>query len=186
MSRLTSTAAAALLAVTVSVPAAARPPCYSPQEIRAMQFRQLQVELMVAALKCQDPDLDFRGKYASYIGKFGPALNGNAKELRALFARLGKGQNGMDRYMTELSNQASMRSQHIEDYCGVQAETFDQVLALKPHELGAWAADKLEKPTAAASCAPTKPASSVKQAKASAPADKPAAKPEARKADAKG
>jgi hypothetical protein len=184
VSRLTSTAAAALLAVTFSLPAAAKPPCYTPQEVRAMQFRQLQVELMVAALKCQDPELGFRGKYASYVGKFGPALNRNAKDLRALFSRLGKGTNGMDRYMTELSNEASMRSQHIEDYCGVQSETFDKVLSLKPQELDAWASDKMEKPVPASSCAPPKPAKPIKQAKATA--DKPAAKPAVKKTESKG
>lgn len=184
VSRLTSTAAAALLAATFSFPAAAKPPCYTPQEVRAMQFRQLQVELMVAALKCQDPELGFRAKYASYVGKFGPALNGNAKDLRALFGRLGKGPAGMDRYMTELSNEASMRSQHIEDYCGVQAATFDTVLTLKPHELDAWVGDRMDKPVPAASCAPAKKAAPVKQAKATA--DKPAAKDAVKKTESKG
>lgn len=185
MTRLISTAAAALLAASISLPAAARPLCYSPQEVRAMQFRQLQVELMVGALKCQDPEFGLRGKYASYIGKFGPALSANAKDLRSLFNRLGKGQTGMDRYMTELSNEASMRSQHIEDYCGYQVETFDKVLALKPHELEVWASDKVDKPMVAASCNPAKPATPIKQAKATTEA-KPAVKPVAKKVESKG
>lgn len=183
VTRLISTAAAALLCASFSLPAAAKPPCYSTHDVRTMQFRQLQVELMVGALKCQDPELGLRGKYASYVGKFGPALSANAKDLRSLFNRLGKGQNGMDRYMTELSNEASMRSQHIEDYCGFQAETFDKVLALKAHELEAWAADKVDKPMAAVSC--SQPATTpIKQATATA---KPIAKPAAaKKVEAKG
>ncbi len=184
MTRLINTAAAALLAASFSLPAAAKPLCYGAQDVRAMQFRQLQVELMVGALKCQDPELGLRGKYASYVGKFGPALNANAKDLRSLFNRLGKGLNGMDRYMTELSNDASMRSQHIEDYCGYQAETFDKVLSLKPHELETWAADKIDKPTAAVSC--SQPTSQIKQAKATTE-PKPAAKPAAvKKVESKG
>lgn len=175
----------ALLAGLMAAPAAAKPLCYTPQEVRAMQFRQLQVELMVAALKCQDPELGFRAKYASYINRFGPSLNNNAKQLRAMFGRAGTGERGMDRYMTELSNEASMRALHMEDYCGTHQQMFDKVLDLKPTELEAWAADTVEKPMPAMSCAAPKPANPVKQVKAEEPAKaKPSVKTSAKPAPA--
>jgi hypothetical protein len=170
----THAAVAALLAGFLSTPALAKPPCYSAQEIRAMQVRQLQVELMVGALKCQSPEQNLRDKYSSFVNRFNAGISANAQELRAMFKRQGKGEKGMDRYMTELSNDASIRSAHIEDYCTSVEAMFDKALTLRPQELSAWAADSVEKPTPAVSCsAPEKPAQ-VRQAKAKSQA-KPAA-----------
>ena len=149
-----------------------------------MQVRQLHYELMVAALKCQGGEVDFRDKWSSWVGRFGSTMNSNANQLRGLFARLGKGQTGMDRYVTQLSNDASMRAQHVEDYCGSQAKLFDTVLALSPTEMEAWAADSIEKPLPATANCSAVPATPVKQAKATAPATPVAkAKPEKAKAD---
>jgi len=194
VSRKTSSAIAALLCITIAAPAFAKPQCYTHQDVRAMQVRQLHYELMVAALKCQGGEVDFRDKWSSWVNRFGPVMNSNANQLRGLFSRLGKGQSGMDRYVTQLSNDASMRAQHVEDYCGTQAKLFDTVLALSPTEMEAWAVDSIEKPMpATANCSATSP-SPVKQAKVTAPAptkakvektkaDKPKA---TRTADAKG
>ena len=149
-----------------------------------MQVSQLNFELLVAALKCQGGEVDFRDKWSSWVGRFGSTMNSNANQLRGLFARLGKGQTGMDRYVTQLSNDASMRAQHVEDYCGSQAKLFDTVLALSPTEMEAWAADSIEKPLPATANCSAVPATPVKQAKATAPATPVAkAKPEKAKAD---
>jgi hypothetical protein len=194
VSRKTSSAIAALLCITIAAPAFAKPQCYTHQDVRAMQVRQLHYELMVAALKCQGGEVDFHDKWSSWVNRFGSVMNSNANQLRGLFSRLGKGQSGMDRYVTQLSNDASMRAQHVEDYCGTQAKLFDTVLALSPTEMEAWAVDSIEKPMpATANCSATSP-SPVKQAKVTAPAptkakvektkaDKPKA---TRTADAKG
>lgn len=168
MSRKTNCAVAAILSFAIAAPALARPQCYSTQDIRAMQVRQLHYELMVAALKCQPNDVVFRDKWASWVGRFGSTMNTNANQLRSLFARLGKGQAGMDRYVTQLSNDASMRAQHVEDYCGTQAKLFDTVLALSPAEMESWAANTIEKPMPATATCAAAPAAPVKQAKASA------------------
>lgn len=165
MSRRKAALAAALV-MSIALPAAAKPICYQPAEIRAMQFRQLQVELMVAALKCRGVDPSFRDKYAGYIGKVGPALNSNAQQLRAMFTRLGKGAAQLDRYMTDLSNEASMRSLHMEDYCERQDQLFATVLSMKPQEIEAFAADTVEKPHSPASCQQPPAPKPVKQVKA--------------------
>ncbi len=191
MRRITTSAALAVaLAAVVVPPAQAKPLCYSAQEVRAMQLRQVQVELMVGALKCQDPQMGMRDKYSTFVNRFSTNISSNAKELRALFNRQGVGERGLDRYMTELSNDASMRSVHVEDYCGSIGEMFDQALSMKPAELGTWAADTVAKPVAAVSCAAPEKAKPVQQASAKvepqkAKATAPDKKVEKKKADGK-
>lgn len=182
MIRKSSSAVAALVCLTIAAPAFAKQQCYTPQDIRAMQVRQLHYELMVAALKCQGTEVDFRGKWSTWVNRFGTTMNANATHLRGMFGRLGKGQSGMDRYVTQLSNDASMRAQHVEEYCDTQVKLFDTVLELAPHEMENWAANSIEKPIpATAGCSATPAPAPVKQAKA----DKPvAAKPDTSKAKA--
>jgi hypothetical protein len=172
--RNAAAAVAALMLTAAALPAAAKPICYTPTEIRAMQFRQLQVELMVSALKCRSADPSFQDKYASYIDKVGPALKRNAGELRAMFTRLGRGSAAMDKYTTELSNQASMRSLHIEygEYCAGMDEVFGKILAMKANEVEAYAADTVEKPYSPASC--SQPAIKTAKAKDTKPVAKKA------------
>jgi len=152
----TSVTLAAVLAVSLAVPAVAKPVCYTAQDIKAAQVRQAQVELMVGALKCQDPELGFRSKYSEFVNRFNSAIAKNGSELRALFNRLGKGERGLDRFMTELSNDASIRSAHVDDYCGAVGTRFDQVLSLKPHELVNWASERVDSPLSGAACAKEK------------------------------
>lgn len=167
MRRITTSAALAVAMSAVFVaPALAKPQCYSAQEIRAMQLRQVQVELMVGALKCQDPQMGMRDKYSTFVNRFNANISSNAKELRAMFNRQGTGERGLDRYMTGLSNDASMRAVHVEDYCGEIGEMFDKALSMKPAELGTWAADTVAKPVAAMSCSAPEKAKPVQQAKA--------------------
>lgn len=161
MSIRTSTVAAtiaATIAATATLPAFAKSPCYTAQEIRAMQYRQLQIELMVAALKCQSPEYELHSKYSTYIGKFGSSLSGNAQQLKAMFARQGKNAAAMDRYITGLSNEASIRVSYIEDYCGTQSALFDKVLPQQPHELESWVVDNVAKPDSASACSAPQPA----------------------------
>lgn len=180
MNRKTQCVVAAILSVAIAGPAFARPQCYSTQDVRAMQVRQLHYELMVAALKCQGGEVDFRDKWSNWVGRFGSAMNTNASHLRGMFARLGKGQTGMDRYVTQLSNDASMRAQHVEDYCGTQAKLFDTVLALSPSEMEAWAATSIEKPMPATANCAAAPQAPVKQASTAAK-PKPKAEPKVEK-----
>ncbi len=120
--------------------------CDSPAELSARQVRQVQVEAMVAALKCQGTGADVRGLYGEFLHRSNAALNQNAAELRALFARRGKGAAAVDRYMTELSNEAQLRSSHIDDYCGVSTRRLEELADLAPARLPAFAAAAIGMP----------------------------------------
>ncbi len=123
-------------------PAAAAPTCFTNKEIRASQVRQLQTELMVAALSCKDPSLDFAGRYNAFVHKFGKNLAENASTLRGYFTRrYGKGQaRYFDRYITALANEAAHRSMGVSGYCDRMVPVFEQVLTIKRPELETFAA----------------------------------------------
>lgn len=141
---LRSTAAAVILATVTGASALAKPACVSPSEARALQFRQLQIEMMVATLRCRAADPSFRDNYASYVTKAGPALNRNAGELRTMFARHGQSASQLDRLMTELSNEASMRSLYAENYCQAQGERLARLVTMPPQDLEAFAVQHVE------------------------------------------
>lgn len=166
MSSVRAAALAVLMSAAVAAPLAAKPACYTPEEVRAAQLRQLHTEMMVAALKCGDPEL--RSKYNEYVRRFGSPLNQNAKVLQSHFARhYGKDQTRQfDRYITQLANDASIRAQSTADYCGIQEPLFDKVLALKPAELEGFATGQVGKPHAATACtqqAEARPAAEAKR-----------------------
>lgn len=143
---LRSTAAAVILATIFGSSAQAKPACVNPGEARSLQFRQLQIELMVATLRCRSVDPSFRENYTNYVTKAGPALQRNAGELRTMFARHGQNVSQLDRLMTELSNEASMRSLYAENYCQAQAERLAHVVSMPPQDLEAFAAQNIEAP----------------------------------------
>ena len=145
-------AAAALTFVLTAAPALARPACQTEADLAAMQFRQLQVEFMVADLKCEGAGYDYRGQYAAYMHQAGPALADNARFLKAMFVRQGKGATYIDRYMTNMSNDVQIRSQSRADYCQTAAEAFEHASTLPPHELPAYATQIVGKPYAATPC----------------------------------
>ena len=157
MSRRTiATAAAVTLALTAAAPAAlARHACQSPAELAAMQFRQLQIEFMVATLKCDGTGYDYRGQYAAFLHKAEPAMATNARALRAMFVREGKGAGYIDHYLTGMSNDVQIRSQSADNYCQAAAESFDRATALSPHELPGYAAQAVAAPYAATPCPAT-------------------------------
>ncbi len=165
------TAASAALLLWATSPSLAKPPCNSAAEVNAMQFRQLQIELMVASLKCDGTGYDYRGQYSAYMQKMGSALSENARQLRAMFARQGKGASYMDRYLTSMSNEAQLRSAAVDNYCESRAATLDRVALLGPHELHAFAAETVGLPYEAESCPiPTRKASVSKKPSKKAPA----------------
>lgn len=140
--RLTSTALA-LAALSIAAPAMAGAACVSPAEARAMQVRQLHIQLQVASLNCRGDDPSLPGKYASYIHRFGNALSDNAKVLRGHFARSG---GNLDRYMTVLANDESQRAHLVENYCESHTPLFDKLGTVKPAELEHFAAATVDKP----------------------------------------
>ena len=117
--------------------AAAAPACFSKQEQRAHLVRQLQTELMVAALSCKNQALDLRGRYTAFVSKHGSKLAENADTLRSYFVRAhGKGSHmrQFDAYITALANEASKRSMGLDSFCEDIQPVFDKVLDVKDLE----------------------------------------------------
>ncbi len=142
MIRISCTIAAALFSLSAALPAVAAG-CVSPAEARAMQVRQLHVQLQVASLNCRVDDPSLPGKYASYINRFGGQLSDNAKVLRGHFARNG---GNIDRYMTVLANDESQRAHLVDGYCESHVPLFEKLSSLKPAELEHFAAATMDKP----------------------------------------
>ncbi|MDA8232610.1 MAG: hypothetical protein M0006_14845 [Magnetospirillum sp.] len=152
MSRRFSAAIAALF-LFPSAPVMAKSACNTPAEIGSMQYRQLQIELMVATLKCGGGAYDYRGHYADYLRKAGPGLARNAKELRAMFVRQGKGGAYLDRYLTGMSNDMQIRSQTAGDYCEREHAVMERIAALSSAQLPGYAAETVGTPYGAQACA---------------------------------
>jgi len=138
----TATAAALLLVATLQPAAAAS--CLTPKEQRATLVRQLQTELMVAALTCaRDPGSDLSGRYKAFVERFGDELIANADVLRGYFARAyGKAQNRrFDSFITALANEASRRAMGVQGYCRDAAPRFEAVLGVGGDGLERFAAE---------------------------------------------
>lgn len=164
MNRITCAAFVAILTASAAMPALAAG-CIAPAEARAMQVRQLHVQLQVASLNCRGDDPSLPGKYASYINRFGGPLTDNAKVLRGHFARNG---GNIDRYMTVLANDESQRAHLVEGYCESHAPLFDKLSSLKPHELEHFASANMDKPDRAiCGTSPVKQASAETKPKSS-------------------
>lgn len=140
--RLSCAAFAAALTLSAALPAVAGG-CISPTEARALQVRQLHIQLQVASLNCRADDPSLPGKYASYINRFGGQLNENAKILRGHFARSG---GNIDRYQTVLANDESQRAHLVEGYCESHTPLFEKLSSLKPAELEHFAAATMDQP----------------------------------------
>lgn len=142
MIRISCAVAAAMLTAATALPAFAAG-CINPVEARALQVRQLHIQLQVASLNCRTDDPSLPGKYASYIHRFGGQLNENAKVLRGHFARNG---GNIDRYMTVLANDESQRAHLVEGYCESHVPLFEKLSSMKPAELEHFAAATMDKP----------------------------------------
>ncbi|WP_142847826.1 hypothetical protein [Telmatospirillum sp. J64-1] len=161
--RFSLAALALAFSASSALPAAAASPegvgsCYTPTEVRASQLRQLQTELMVAALSCNHADLGFREKYNAFVHKFGKNLNDNAKVLRTHFSRnYGSEQaRRFDSYITALANEASVRSVGEATYCESAYQLYEAVSSLGPREIEDFAARTVKAETAVAPCAKTR------------------------------
>ncbi|MBF0391853.1 MAG: heme utilization protein [Alphaproteobacteria bacterium] len=116
--------------------------CYTPTEARAAQLRQLQTELMVAALQCSSrSDLDLAAHYNTFVRRFGGSLTENAKTLRGHFVRQGGGQGRFDSFITSLANQASMKALNTPEFCDAVKPLFDKTLAQSPSGIEAFAVE---------------------------------------------
>ncbi len=148
MIRLSRAAAVVAAMVAVTQPALASTACVNSDEARAMQLRQLHIQLQVASLNCRADDPSLPGKYANYVNRFGGALSDNARVLRTHFNKSygSSGGSQMDRYMTVLANDESQRAHQVDGYCESHAPLFEKISALKPHELERFAVETLNDP----------------------------------------
>lgn len=130
MSKLKRTACGVAVATLVSVAgigSANAIELKGPAEKAAVNARLLQTEMMVAALTC-----DLRPRYNTAMRTFQNELVGHGKVLRSIFKRNhgASAQRQMDKYITQLANDASARSNYDRrTYCQTAASLFDDVLA---------------------------------------------------------
>ncbi len=119
--------------------------CTSSEEEKAAHVRQLQTELMVAALKCSHkPELS--AQYNSFVRAFGKQLGENARVLQAQFKRNypKDHQTRFDRFITQLANNASVKSLNAPDFCEEVPSLFEAVLKLEGNQLVAFAATEMK------------------------------------------
>lgn len=105
------------------------------REQAALDVRYLQTELMVAALSCGRPE--YHQHYNVFVSKFGNSLKQHGTMLKSYFTReYGKqGITQMDRYVTRLANEASLRSMQQPTFCQDSATLFQRANALEPASL---------------------------------------------------
>ena len=151
MSRSTCLAAALAVTLVTALPAAARPACQTPAEIGAMRFRQLQIDLWLAAAKCGGIG-DVAAPYNAYVEKSRRSLIENGRQLNAMFVRRGKGTAALDHYLTSMANDAQIRSESVANYCAVQAVTLERAATLDGGDLPAYAAQVVPSPYGAVPC----------------------------------
>jgi len=110
----------------VSTAPAAAQEAATPAEAAAMRVRVVQTEMMVAALTC-----DLHAQYNTVIEVHGSELKSHAAVLKSMFRRLhgGAAQPRLDSYVTELANDASMRSIRARrSFCEAAGEMFKTAL----------------------------------------------------------
>lgn len=110
--------------------------CVKRSELPALEARLFQTELMVAALTCKR-----RQGYNKIIEKFGDELVARGHALRKTFKRLhgADADKHLNRFITRLANEASLRSLQTTGYCNTVVDLFEQALALQPGALTAFA-----------------------------------------------
>ena len=122
--------AVAGLVSVASIGAASAFETRNAQEVAAVNARLLQTEMMVAALTC-----DLRSQYNTAVRAFEKDLVRHGKILRKIFRRDhgSSAQRRLDKYITQLANDASARS-NIDraTYCRTATSLFSNVLASGP------------------------------------------------------
>lgn len=129
---------AGTIAGSLAFAGTAQAACVSGADEHALQARILQTELMVAALTC-----NAKPSYNSFATKFGSELVKHGRQLRNYFARTygGRANSELNRFVTELANEASTRSVLVAgSYCTEAMQRFDEVLAIDKSQLVQYAA----------------------------------------------
>jgi hypothetical protein len=131
---------AAALAVLCGLSNAAASQPLNTREQAALDVRYLQTELMVAALSCGRAD--FHQHYNVFVAKFGKSLKSHANVMKTYFSREygAQGTTQLDRYVTRLANEASLRSMQQAAFCQDSSYLFERVTALDPASLDGFSA----------------------------------------------
>lgn len=97
--------------------------CAKPHEIKALNIRAMQAELMVAALSC-----GLSNEYNGFMKLFKTDLTGNSRGIKSYFTRVhGSGaKREMNRFVTNLANVSSNRSLNVDlnEYCNNISQVF--------------------------------------------------------------
>jgi len=146
---IVSSACAALLMSSVGS-AVAKQVCNTPTEVSAVQIRQLQIQMMISTLRCDSSSYDFRQHYAGFMDRVNPLLPENAKLVKTMLSRTGKG--GVDQYLTSMSNDAQNLSQQDPMYCGTAVQVLEQVAMMDTKDVPAFAAQTIPSPYQVTAC----------------------------------
>ena len=138
----------------IATAATAKTLCNTPDEISAVQVRQLQIEMMVSTMRCDSSTYDFRHRYAAFMGQMDPLLTDNAKRLKVMLKRHKKGD--VDHYITTMSNDAQNISQQDPNFCPGAVQILEHVATLSPKEIPGFAAQSIPSPYQVTAC-PAKP-----------------------------
>ncbi len=124
-------AIAAGLVLALALPAAAQAACARAHEADALSARVLQTELMVAALSCQQ-----QSSYNAFVIKFRDQLTANGQTLRSFFSRVhgASGTSRLNAFVTQMANEASMRSLVAGTFCQNAPAIFEQTLSADPRD----------------------------------------------------
>lgn len=128
----------AALAVALMVGSAAAFENATRSERTALHVRQLQSDLMVAALSC-----DMRTRYNRIVKKLQPQLVQHGQALTGLFQRTygAKAERELNRFVTAMANEASSRSlSQGAAYCRNSAALFRQLESMDGASVGAFSA----------------------------------------------
>ncbi|MBF0166748.1 MAG: hypothetical protein HQL45_03880 [Alphaproteobacteria bacterium] len=141
-------AALILVGAMVLTPAMAAE-CVGPEVVKATQVRQLQTQLMVAALKCSHMP-EHAASYNSFVRTFGSQIADSARVIMGHFKQANPkdSQRSFDRFITQLANDASTHSINATDFCENIGQTFNSVMGLRGPELASFAATTINGHTA--------------------------------------
>jgi hypothetical protein len=124
-----------LAALGISLAGAAQAAgCADTRERESLTVRSLQTDLMVAALSC-----NVRDDYNTFVQRYRSHLSVHGHALRRYFQRTygPRAQRALDRYVTELANQASQVSNADRTaFCAQTAASLDRLLAAADREGG--------------------------------------------------
>lgn len=145
----TGAIALALAMAAVTSTANAAEVCWRTEEMNAAKVRNLQSQLMVAALECSKSGLGNDRLYDRFISSNRGALIGFNDAIKMYFARaygVAEGRHAYDQFTTALANRQAVRAATTEDFCRSADTLMRLALDARPNELVALASDVEERP----------------------------------------